>query len=583
MMRRTVSALLAAMLLLVSLPAAAVSIDSTVVDYDKLGVHLQCSGFSGNESFVIQVIDENKVEKSGNLIVHIPDEAVDYLGAFEADAEGNAAITLSLSDTSETGEKFVRISSLYGEKAEDSFYIVSEEKVKSVFSLFTQAVNENDVSKLFSILNDETAITILFQKEKLIEIYNNTKEEFVKSDEVNTILSASAPQNISDIGEAVLKVFTPYAAQRVNETAELVYLLENFSDEIGINSNIYSEIYAGMKPDVKEMAVKRIIDCSSKSITEFQKNFSEKVLLTAVKYAENTTKVYPVISKYFPTIFGLDTSAYESLKNRYPVDGGLLESNEELETYAQFKKLFDSLVAMEKLKEGLGSGSSGGSGSGGGGGGFSSGSVISSEYYADGTDNAQLPRHIEEEYFSDLSDYLWAEESILKLYYMGVVNGVQVGLYAPERAVTRAEFAKLITTALGMVDDEAKCEFQDVSAEDWSYKYIASAFEKGVVNGTSDTTFEPDSTITREQMAVMCCNAMKAYKETIFDTEEEAAVTEFEDSESIEPYAFYAVSTLNRKGIINGTGNNFFEPKLESTRAEAAVIICRMLSALDIE
>ncbi|MBQ4517161.1 MAG: S-layer homology domain-containing protein [Clostridia bacterium] len=176
--------------------------------------------------------------------------------------------------------------------------------------------------------------------------------------------------------------------------------------------------------------------------------------------------------------------------------------------------------------------------------------------------------------FSDLEQYSWAEESILKLYQKGIINGKADNIFAPADFVTRSEAIKMIVLAFGQVELSAECGFQDVPKESWMYPYIATALSQRIVNGYDDNRVGANDTITREDFATMILRAVQAADKTLAVTE---TVNNFNDSDSISAYAQEAVQTLQQAGVINGADNNCYLPKNSTTRAEAAKIIAALL------
>ena len=176
--------------------------------------------------------------------------------------------------------------------------------------------------------------------------------------------------------------------------------------------------------------------------------------------------------------------------------------------------------------------------------------------------------------FNDMGGFEWAHEAVQSLYEKGIVKGVGSSLFAPEREVTRAEFVTMLMRGFGLVGTEASCNYGDVKDGDWYYHAIASASAMGIVNGYPDGTFGVDEHITRQDMTVMCvrlaeCVALelKAVKE--YDS--------FSDQGAIADYAKASVETLNKAGIVNGTGEGAFSPKGVANRAQAAKIIYELL------
>ncbi len=99
-------------------------------------------------------------------------------------------------------------------------------------------------------------------------------------------------------------------------------------------------------------------------------------------------------------------------------------------------------------------------------------------------------------------------EAIEYLAAKGIINGKSDGIFDPENTMTRAEFATIIVRTLGL-KGENPVVFTDVRHEDWFYEYVSAAHENGIINGVSDTCFNPHGTITRQEAAVMICRSAK--------------------------------------------------------------------------
>ena len=105
--------------------------------------------------------------------------------------------------------------------------------------------------------------------------------------------------------------------------------------------------------------------------------------------------------------------------------------------------------------------------------------------------------------FSDVAQENQYRDSIITLTKLGIINGYDDGTFKPEGQITRAEFTKMIVTALGKGDamTEPK-EFSDVS-EHWARYNIKTAYDLGIINGFEDGTFKPDDQVTYEQALKM--------------------------------------------------------------------------------
>lgn len=171
--------------------------------------------------------------------------------------------------------------------------------------------------------------------------------------------------------------------------------------------------------------------------------------------------------------------------------------------------------------------------------------------------------------FIDMQSYEWAVDAVNYLYKNKMISGVGNNCFAPNQNVTRIEFIKMVCTASAVIDRTAEASYSDVAKEHWGYLYAASGKRAGFTDIYDDTFLGADTDITREDMAYMAYKAIK-----LFDTNDtQNSSGRFSDDGEIADYAKDAVYYLKDAGIINGRGNNLFEPKGTATRAEAAKII----------
>jgi len=177
--------------------------------------------------------------------------------------------------------------------------------------------------------------------------------------------------------------------------------------------------------------------------------------------------------------------------------------------------------------------------------------------------------------YIDVPSTHWAYGYIMTLTRVGIVNGSGNGTFSPDRAVTRAEFVKLIAGLVnGDVDGMTTEQYTDVKSDDWFAPYVAWATANNVTNGTSATEFSPNKPITREQAATVLMRAAKAFGLTLDTTVDAAA---FADGNEISSYAKEAVTAMQKAGILSGVGGNRFNPKGTTTRAASAKMIAMLL------
>lgn len=171
--------------------------------------------------------------------------------------------------------------------------------------------------------------------------------------------------------------------------------------------------------------------------------------------------------------------------------------------------------------------------------------------------------------FNDIPDSHWAKEAVYSLYGRGIINGTSENTFEPDRAITRAEFVKLIATAFNIPKTDGK-KFDDVQSGSWYYEAVCAAADAGIVNGMSANTFAPNAEIKRQDMAVILKNLAEFKGITIEAVKEE---TLFNDADEISDYAKESVMLLTSGNIISGNSENLFKPKSNATRAEAARLI----------
>lgn len=178
--------------------------------------------------------------------------------------------------------------------------------------------------------------------------------------------------------------------------------------------------------------------------------------------------------------------------------------------------------------------------------------------------------------FNDVSVSYWAYNAITSLNNKGVVSGYPDETFKPDASVTRAEFAAMLVKALGLSTTGTAGNFTDVGSDSWCYGAINGASTAGLVSGTGDHLFAPNSLITREQMAVMAAKALGAKAPTVDGTE----LNSFSDKSAVSNWAVTGMEEAVKAGIINGVTNDTLAPLDNATRAQAAAMIYKMLSIL---
>ena len=176
--------------------------------------------------------------------------------------------------------------------------------------------------------------------------------------------------------------------------------------------------------------------------------------------------------------------------------------------------------------------------------------------------------------FTDINGH-WAKEHILFTVSRGLFSGTSETTFSPNTTLTRGMFVTALGRLAGINPaDYQTRKFTDVKADAYYAPYVNWAVSKGIVSGTTSTTFAPDSNITREQMAVIMKNYADKMGYSIPKTLE--AVT-FADNAQISSWAKDAVKAMQQAGVLSGKENNRFDPQGSATRAEAATVLHRFV------
>ena len=171
--------------------------------------------------------------------------------------------------------------------------------------------------------------------------------------------------------------------------------------------------------------------------------------------------------------------------------------------------------------------------------------------------------------FNDVGADHWAVDAIAHSVARGYFKGEGNSRFAPNRAITRAEFVTILGRKAGITPSGASTAFRDVKADAYYAPYVAWAESKGIVRGTGFGKFEPNRTITREEMAVILDKFLADQKKTYPST----VKTQFNDAGTVSSWAKESVEKMADQGLLSGVGKGNFVPKGSFTRAQAAQVL----------
>ena len=181
--------------------------------------------------------------------------------------------------------------------------------------------------------------------------------------------------------------------------------------------------------------------------------------------------------------------------------------------------------------------------------------------------------------YRDVSIGNWYFQSVSFCTELGLMNGVGQDCFAPDGSINRAIFVTILHRLAGS-PDAAESGFTDVPANSFYAKAVDWAAGEGIVNGTSATTFSPECSILRQDMACILARYLLSIDEEILhgDVCEQA----FLDEDLVSGYARESVEIMRRTGLFRCDTASNFRPLDTANRAEASTLFTRLALALEI-
>jgi hypothetical protein len=160
----------------------------------------------------------------------------------------------------------------------------------------------------------------------------------------------------------------------------------------------------------------------------------------------------------------------------------------------------------------------------------------------------------------------------------GLVEGVSTISFAPSGKMTRAQVVVLLARLDGAdTADAAPCPFTDVNQSQWYAGAVNWAYETGIVDGVSETQFNPSGKVTRQDFVTMVVR----YLESVRGLSLEEAALSFTDEASISSYARSPMQKAAALGLVEGYEDGSILPKNQISRSEGVTILMRLARYLD--
>ena len=172
--------------------------------------------------------------------------------------------------------------------------------------------------------------------------------------------------------------------------------------------------------------------------------------------------------------------------------------------------------------------------------------------------------------FSDVPANQWYAPAVSYVTQRGLFSGVSETQFAPSQSMTRGMLVSVLYRFNG-TSHTGSSPFADVSSDAWYGNAVSWAYANNLVSGVSDTSFAPNTPITREQAAVMLARYLKFSSVAL-----ENGTPDFQDTASISGYAKESVGAMQKAGLLSGDNEGNLRPDAQITRPEIASIFMRL-------
>lgn len=182
-----------------------------------------------------------------------------------------------------------------------------------------------------------------------------------------------------------------------------------------------------------------------------------------------------------------------------------------------------------------------------------------------------------DEKFTDLGGFEWARDAVYTLNERGIILGTSDTTFSPQENIKRGDYM-LILSRMMEINDAFTENFADVPADSYYYNAIGSARAAGVAQGDGEY-FYPEDAITREDLITLAYRILLG-RGLIAATEDYTSLDQFNDKDMISDYAQAPMAAMVAQGIIQGSDDGGVNPLGQATRAEVAVMCARILNLL---
>ena len=173
--------------------------------------------------------------------------------------------------------------------------------------------------------------------------------------------------------------------------------------------------------------------------------------------------------------------------------------------------------------------------------------------------------------FRDVSNGDWFFDAVMYVVERGLFQGTSETTFAPADTMDRSMLVTVLHRLAGLPAVSGDLSFSDVPAGSWYTDAVLWAAQTGITGGTGDGAFSPTAPISREQIVVMLCRYCAYFG---YDTSARADLSGFADQDSISSFARDSVSWAVAVGLLQGSENHL-TPTNSATRCEVATMLQR--------
>ena len=176
--------------------------------------------------------------------------------------------------------------------------------------------------------------------------------------------------------------------------------------------------------------------------------------------------------------------------------------------------------------------------------------------------------------FTDVDGLNWFDPAIRYDFAFGLMNGMSQTAFGPETTLTRGMIVTILHRIAGTPEPKNDCVFEDIHPEAYYAAAVTWGYENGIVMGKTQTSFDPEAPVTREQMVTFLYR-FAVYMGCEVGVAEATDISGFVDDHILYDYSKAPFAWAVGTGLVNGMGHNNLEPQGTATRAQVAQLIMK--------